>query len=274
MHEHLVQLAALVQKRCGLNFSKKLVSLENKTRKRLTELGCDYSQYCARLMRDPTEWEHFIELLTVHETYFFREDNHLRELCRTVLQDLRHRQVDPIKIWSAACSTGEEPYSIAMAIAELKDFPLEQVQIVATDIDIRTLNAAKMGWYAKNSFTFRSTPQHYLAKYFDEDGNGYRVKEELRRVVQFAQLNLMDESAIRRQGQFDVIFCRNVLFYFDEVSKEQVIRSLYDQLAWNGYLFMGHAENPGGRFTTIRAPGTFYYKKEAASHGVRGTGGR
>lgn len=265
--QDLLQLAEFVLAEYGLNFLKKLRSLEIKTKRRLSELSCSYADYCKLVKTDTDERERLVELLTVHETYFFREDNQLRELCDVVLPVLQSgMRAAPIRIWSAACSTGEEPYSIAMMMYEKLGRAAQHVRILATDIDQKTLGAATEALYSNKSFTFRRMPNEYLTRYFDfeEDVQAFRVKRKIRQMVEFRRLNLFDGRAIAQLGEMDVIFCRNVLIYFDDAGKERVIRSLYEQLRPNGYLFMGHAESiqRPGVFQTIRSPGTFYYQKE------------
>lgn len=261
-----MQLAEFVRQEYGLNFTKKLVSLQIKTQARLNDLECTYAQYSASLRMDMSERERLMELLTVHETYFFREDHHLRELSDIIVpMVLNSTKCSPIRIWSAACSTGEEPYSIAMVLYEKLGRRSQHVQILASDIDKKTLTKAIEGRYPTRSFTFRRTPEAYLNRFFDKEDTVFRVKNEIRQMVEFHQLNLLDAKAMQRFGDMDAIFCRNVLIYFDEEGKQRVIRALYDGLKPNGYLFMGHAESiqHPTTFQTIRAPGTFYYQKGA-----------
>lgn len=256
------RLAAAICDRCGINYKENLFSLAVKAGTRLNALGLSLPQYMAYLEQHPTEWDALIEAVTVNETYFFREESQMEQLVRVVLPQWVHR--DEIRIWSAACSTGEEPYSLAMMIVESGIMPLSRIQIYATDINKKVLQFAERGVYPKHSMCFRRTPERMLRKYFDAVPGGYRVKESIRERVRFMPWNLTRHAA-GVLPVMDVIFCRNVLIYFDGATIRKVISHLSDRLAAGGYLFTGHAETITGlfpEFRTINAPATFYYRKE------------
>lgn len=276
MHNSLLSIAKLVQTRCGLNFTTKLESLERKIQSRVKALGCDYEAYDLRLRTIADEWALLIEALTVHETYFFREEQHFEVLCNIAIPEFRKRNKTQIQIWSAACSTGEEPYSIAMSLLE-HGCPLQSIQILATDIDEKTLGNAKRGWYSKKSFSFRRMSENYLDKYFNVDEDGYRLQAHIRQAVQFKQQNLIELAQERGRSLYDAIFCRNVLIYFDDVARTSVVQALYDRLNPGGYLFLGHADhlnNMPHAIETVRTANTFCYKKGEVADGIRSIGGR
>lgn len=187
------------------------------------------------------ELQALIEAVTVHETYFYREFEQLKIFGESVLPLLVKENSGLLRLWSAGCSTGEEAYTLAMILREMlspQDF--SRWEILATDISHRVLAFARTGLY--NERAVSHLPQLYRERYFHRENHQYRVKEELRRPIRFKNLNLMDRIGIMKEGPFDVIFCRNVLIYFDEHSREQVVRSLYDALRPGGYIFLGHSE--------------------------------
>ncbi|WP_456279174.1 CheR family methyltransferase [Bacillus sp. AK128] len=260
----LNQLGKLVYDYCGLNYLSNLSSLESKIAKRLQELDMSLWSYIRLLENSKEEWDFLMVLLTINETYFYREDKQLSVFQKTVLPALREKQVNPIKIWSAACSTGEEPYSLAMSILDSAIYTPNEVSITGTDINKKVLQTAINGIYNKRSLSFRRIPEAWLSTYFEEQPNEYHIKENIKEMVSFKYLNLLDEHLMRDQNQFDVIFCRNVLIYFDADTIKKVATYFYHSLKKGGLLFLGHAENitnMGIGFETISTDGTFYYRK-------------
>jgi chemotaxis protein methyltransferase CheR len=260
----LDRLAGLIHEHCGIDYKGNLHSLAVKAGARMKELGMTCRQYIEHLEQDPAEWDALIEAVTINETYFFREEQQLEELVR-LLQ--AYDGQGEIRIWSAACSTGEEPYSLAMAIQESGMFPLSKVRIYASDINRKVLRTARHGFYPKHSMCFRRTPEWLREKYFDAVQGGYRIQEHIRERVQFFQFNLTRQAA-GMLPEMDFIFCRNVLIYFDTPVVQKVISNLADCLSAGGYLFLGHAETipelpPDLRM--INAASTFYYRKEGGS---------
>jgi chemotaxis protein methyltransferase CheR len=255
-------LAEAIHEHCGIDYRDNLHSLHVKLSMRVKALGLSICQYLDYLERNPAEWDDLIEAITINETYFFREESQLEELVRVMLPVLENRQ--EIRIWSAACSTGEEPYSLAMAIMESGLVPLSRIQIYATDINKKVLSMAERGFYPRQSMCFRRTSDRMKAKYFDETVNGFQIKEQIRERVRFMHWNLL-QDATGVLPKMDFIFCRNVLIYFDEAMIQKVITNLSNQLVKGGYLFLGHAETISGRFPefrTVNASSTFYYQKE------------
>jgi chemotaxis protein methyltransferase CheR len=258
----LKDLGQMIYDFCGLNYLDNLSSLASKVSKRLSVLNMSYREYTEFLKRNEQEWDNLVELITNNETYFFREESQLNELSNAILPQFRNKTC--IRIWSAACSTGEEPYSLAMTIAESGIVPLESVHIIATDINKKVLQIARRGWYHKNSLCFRRTPQEMLDKYFFPQDEGFQIKSFIKNRIEFRYSNLLNDEDMAAVEKVDIIFCRNVLIYFDSATTRRVIAKFYNRLNPGGYLFLGHAETITGmntNFETINARATFYYRK-------------
>ena len=221
--------------------------VERRIQDRMRATGAaSFTNYFARLHSDfQGEAEQLVNAFTVNETFFYREDYQLR--CLTA--DLLARRIagkkpsEPLRIWSVPCSTGEEPYSIAIWLletwAQVDSFDIE---IVGADIDTRVLDAAREGVFGKRAL-MRLSPD-VIAKYFVPlDEHNWQIIEELRQSVRFSSVNLMDADGMRAQGRFDVIFCRNVLIYFDDASRRLAAENLYENLAPGGYICLGHTES-------------------------------
>jgi chemotaxis protein methyltransferase CheR len=216
----------------------------------------------------PSAWDELIAELTIGETYFFRNAAQFTALREIILPDLIQRRaaVRYLRLWSAGCATGEEPYSLAITLHEvLPSHPPWQVSILATDINRRFLNRAREARYSK--WSFRETPDHLRDRYFVAEQEYWRLRDDIRRTVTFAQLNLAEPNyPAPHLGivAFDLIFCRNVLIYFDEETTRQVVQRLYDSLTPGGWLVVGHSE-PNvvlfRQFETHNAPGTVLYRK-------------
>ncbi|QCX34794.1 protein-glutamate O-methyltransferase CheR [Caloramator sp. E03] len=263
----LKDLAEIIYNKCGIDYKKSLTNLESKINDRLKELGLSYWEYCGYLNMEPDEWDILIELITVNETYFFREESLLEEFQKVILPQYSDRTPqNPLRIWSAACSTGEEPYTLGMLIQESGLFEKGAVQIIASDINKKVLKRAEKGIYNKKSFSFRRMPEGSLEKFFDDLGEEYKVKDSIMEMVKFLNLNLLDEKNQTILGKIDIIFCRNVLIYFDSNTIKKIIESFFNILNKDGYLLLGHAETINGinsDFKTIYTPSVFYYKKGA-----------
>jgi chemotaxis protein methyltransferase CheR len=262
----LVRLSEIIYDYCGLSYADRLPNLEQKIKKRVSELGASYQEYCDFVKRSPQEWDVIVELLTVNETYFYREENQLIECCSIVLPKLKDiARNRPLRIWSAACSTGEEPFTLAMMILDSGKFLPGTVEIIATDINKRVLQKAETGLYNRGSLAFRRIPEKMLKKYFLEKDDHYQIMPNVRKMVQFKEINLLNKMQLKQIGEVDIIFCRNVLIYFDQLTNKQVIRSLHQVLSPGGYLFLGHAESISDidiGFNKVDSDKTFYYRKE------------
>lgn len=261
----LRQLAELIYNNCGIDYTKNLSSLESKVNNRIKELGISYREYCGYLMVDDNEWDILIELITVNETYFFREENLLEEFRKKVSMEYKDRTMfNPLKIWCAACSSGEEPYTLGMIIEDLGCFEPGAVQIIASDINKKVLNKAKSGLYNKKSFSFRRMPEGAYEKFFIDKGQDFLVKPSIQNMVEFKCLNLLDRKELEQIKNIDIIFCRNVLIYFDRKVIQRIVDSFYDILRPDGTLFLGHSETLSyvvHKFKTVYAENIFYYKK-------------
>ncbi len=185
-----------------------------------------------------------IDSLTTNETYFFRESAQLQAFSEEILPELRQAFADrkTLRIWSAGCSTGEEPYTIAILLLESGDWWRDwQVEILGSDINQRVLHAARRGVYKKSAH--RVTSPEMLTKYFSEENGDYRIIDAVRNLVSFSSVNLLDPGKISLIGTMDVIFCRNVIIYFDKEAKRKVIETFSRKLREGGYLLLGHSES-------------------------------
>lgn len=221
--------------------------VERRVLERMATTGAgSFASYFARLRSDiDSEIEHFINALTVNETYFYREEHQLQCLTNDLLaQRLKVREPgSPIRIWSVPCSTGEEPYSIAIWL--LENWPQvdsHDIEIVGSDIDTRVMDAAREGIFGKRSL-MRLSPG-LISKYFTPiDDERWQILDDLRQSVRFTPANLVEPDGTGVHGRFDVIFCRNVLIYFDDASRRAAAENLYENLSSGGFLCLGHTES-------------------------------
>jgi chemotaxis protein methyltransferase CheR len=242
-------LRDLVRDYCGIHFddsSRYLVEKRLARRMKSHHLSDfrDYYRFIRYSKNSEEELSAIIDVLTVNETYFFREQNQLRTFSDEILEELKETNRDrkSLRIWSAGCSTGEEPYTIAILINEKPEFRNWEVEIFGSDINQRVLQTARRGIYRKNSF--RTTDPYFKNRYFSEVEDGtFRIADGMKRNVNFSYLNLIDPFKTRFLGKMDVILCRNVLIYFDNASRKKVIENFYDRLTDGGYLLLGHAES-------------------------------
>ncbi len=189
------------------------------------------------------ELEEIVERVTTNETYFFREQYQLDAFRDEILPELYQRKPrgNRLTVWSAGCSTGEEAYTVAVEVLEAGLFTDWDVRVFGSDISRRVLQTARKGLYGRPSF--RVTDDRLLRRYFRESEGKHQVREEVRALVSFGQINLIDEPMMALVGEVDVIFCRNVLIYFDRESRRRVIETLYRKLIRGGYLLLGHSES-------------------------------
>jgi chemotaxis protein methyltransferase CheR len=266
----LTELALIIRDYCGIDFTTNLANLELKISRRLNDLGVSVEGYILNLLSNPKEWDKLVEYITINETYFFREFNQLEEF-----QNLLKKQTGKqINVWCIPCSTGEEAYSLAILAKELEIFTGNRVRIIASDLNKKVLDHAVKGYYPEKSLSFRRLPDNkeYLNRYFIKKENGYEVKPEIKQMVSFESFNLTDYQSYAKYDQIDFIFCRNVLFYFNEDIIKDIIKNFYKILKKDGYLFLGHAESLSGfkgGFTSIHTNNTFYYKKEESVNLVK-----
>ncbi|HRE31260.1 MAG TPA: protein-glutamate O-methyltransferase CheR [Candidatus Berkiella sp.] len=211
----------------------------------------DFDEYCNYLEQSEPKAEHeFINAVTTNFTSFMREEHHFEYLQEFLLPEIiqRNRLKKRIRIWSAGCSTGEEPYSISFVVNDvMKDIQNWDVKILATDIDSDALLTAESGLYKDKDVEQIST--HYLkrkARYFDlydSQTKTYSINGLFRKIIYFKYFNLMCKEDWPMQGPFDVIFCRNVMIYFDRLSQNQIINTFCNLLSLKGYLILGHSES-------------------------------
>ncbi|NWF76380.1 MAG: protein-glutamate O-methyltransferase CheR [Nitrospirae bacterium] len=203
----------------------------------------DYFRYLLYDKNRDEELSAIIDILTVNETYFFREQNQLKAFSEEILPEIKENKKSQkkLRIWSAGCSTGEEPYTIAMLVLEKGLFNNWDLEIFGSDINQRVLQIARSGAYRKNSF--RTTEPYYIKKYFREEESFFKISDSIKQYVNFTHLNLLDPFKVKLVGIMDVIFCRNVLIYFDHPSRKKVVDMFFERLSEGGYLLLGHAES-------------------------------
>lgn len=242
------KISQLVYRLTGINLHPgKYELVKARLLKRLRVLGLeDFDVYMEYLENNCSDGElmSMIEAMTTNKTNFFREPHHFDYLRRQILPVVKNRR---IRIWSAGCSSGEEPYSIAITLNEaIQDLILWDLGILATDLSNRVLALARKGVYDTKSL--QDVPPLLISKYLKcietNPVRRYQVTEGLRRFVHFARLNLMGEWPMR--GTFDVIFCRNVMIYFDRPTREQLVNRFWKLLRPGGHLFIGHSESLAG----------------------------
>jgi chemotaxis protein methyltransferase CheR len=203
----------------------------------------DYYKYIRFNARGPVELEEAIERLTTKETYFFRQEYQLRAFASELLPRLALQNADSKRlcVWSAGCSTGEEAYTLAMLVRDSGLFEDWEVRIIGSDICKTSVATARRGVYQASSF--RVTPDTMRARYFREEANGTHIVDRVKQMCHFGQLNLLDAGRASMVGRVDVVFCRNVLIYFDLRSRRRVIDTLLERLLPGGYLLLGHSES-------------------------------
>ncbi len=238
-------------RKTGIYFdTNKRYFVDKRLQERIQARQCaDFRDYFNHLRFDrDQELQVLINLMTVNETYFFRESYQLDCLSNSLMDEVasRKRPGERIRIWSMPSSTGEEPYSIAMQLLErwpgLADW---DVEILASDIDTAALEKARAALYEKRAL--HSVPTHYVQRYFtpvfDAGRKQYQLKDDIRESVGFSRVNLYSASEVAALGPMDIVFCRNLLIYFDEMSRRQAAERLYDAMVPGGFICLGHSES-------------------------------
>jgi chemotaxis protein methyltransferase CheR len=269
IHEFEV-LTGFIYRKTGIRLeSQKLYFLNTRVGKRMDVIGAESVTEYTRILRfgDPggTEFQQLVNLLTVNETYFFRDFPQLQAFAEHCLQetvDAKKAAGDrKLRIWSAPCSSGEEPYTLAIILqVMLDDSDAWDIEILASDIDENMLAQAESAVYDPRRL--RDVPPEYLDRFFHRQGARYRVTDRIRNLVRFDHVNLSDTAAIRSRIGFDFIFCRNLLIYFDDVSRKKLVDQFYIALNPGGHIFLGSSESIArisSAFRVKRKGGYFVY---------------
>lgn len=243
------KLSEFIYRKSGiyLEESKHYDKMEKFIIGRITELEyADFRKYFYHLRFEDQKGIEFQELMnavTVNETYFFREHDQFEVLVNDVLPELDRKRAksEPLRILSAPCSTGEEPYSMVLYLLEEANLiERRDIEIIGIDIDSNVINKAQDGKFSERSV--HAIPPNQVKSYFKKVGYGFNLIPDLIGTVDFKVVNIFDRAEIRKLGKFDVIFSRNMLIYFDDASKKEVAMNFYDMLKPDGYVFLGHAE--------------------------------
>ncbi len=269
------QLRDFIYDKTGISIpDKRKYLLENRLGTRLTELSLSsYKDYYDYLRLDPgrtKEMEALCERITTNETSFFRDIKQLTVFKDHILREVLEKQEQSgrkeLNIWSAGCSSGEEPYTLAIMLHEVLGMGIIgwRIRITANDLSPAMLAKCRAGVYG--DYALRTTPKGMLVKYFDAMGDGqYKIKPKVQKLVSFGPINLSDRAMVRRIPSSQIVFCRNVIIYFDDPMKKQVVGSFYDNLVPGGYLFLGHSESIhklSTAFKPVFKPGGITYLKE------------
>lgn len=237
------QFRDFIYDRIGISMKPhKKILVTNRLRKRLRTLGLSsYDEYYNYLIKNEAkELQNFIDAVSTNETFFFRGKDHFDVLSRFLLPEL-FRKKDHINIWSAACSSGEEPYTLRIVINDIiSSLGRGSAKIIATDISHEIIKKAKSGIY--KNYSIRFVPSTTLNRYFQKEGEFYKLKETVKKDVQFKVHNLLHDPP--PDYDFDIILCRNVMIYFDRETKQRLADNVFAEvLQPNGYLFIGHSES-------------------------------
>lgn len=227
----------------GIDLSKKRILIEGRLSNLVERKGMNsFSQYLESIKKnDKEEITLLINKLTTNYTYFYREENHFKFLKEVFLPyEEKNNKMKVLNIWSAGCSSGEEPYTLAMVMDDYFKFNSSwKIQILASDISENVLSKAREGIYVEESLS--KLPESYKKKYFEKTPDGrYQVVPEIKKNITFKVFNLMD--TIREKNKYDVIFCRNVMIYFNAETKMNIVNKFYEAVKPQGYLMIGHAE--------------------------------
>ncbi len=266
------QLRDFIYNICGMYFhTTKKYFLESRLTRRMEATGSKTYQEYYLLLKSPRgseELKFLMDEITTNETYFFRNVPQLAALENKLLPELveikNKMGFRKLRIWSAASSSGEEAYTMAMILLEKRSTLLKDwiIEIVGTDINETVVAQAKEGIY--NAYSVRNIPDTYKRKYIREDNGKFILAPEVKKFVTFNKLNLYEDSKMIFMKSFDFIFCANVLIYFDTASKSKVVQHFYNNLQPYGYFFVGQSESLHGvndKFKTVHFPGGFGYKK-------------
>lgn len=248
--EDFILIRDSIYSHCGIHFDEESkYLLEKRLARRIAALNLgSFREYYHFLKYDRNkdqEMMDIMDILTTNETYFFRESYQLAAFTDEIIPELvgikSARGDRSLRIWSAGCSTGEEPYTIAMLLHGMRELAGWKVEIIGTDISQRVLQHARRGVYTKASF--RATEERYLTRFFHECDGGLKVSDDIREMVTISHLNLFDTIRMMMLGKMDLIFCRNVIIYFDHDARKKVVEAFHKSLYDGGFLLLGHSES-------------------------------
>ena len=267
------ELSTFIYERTGIAIpATRKYLVENRLGSRISALKLssfgDYAKFLRVAPGKDREFEQLCELVTTNETSFFRDPRQLDVFRDEALNEVVERQKkagkQELSIWSAGCSTGEEPYTLGIMLHELLRMAIIgwRIRITAADLSPAVLEKAKAGLYG--DYALRNTSPDMLARYFTKESGGYRIHPKVAKLVTFTRLNLNDRAALKAVPRSQIVFCRNVIIYFDDDMKKRVISSFYDNLVDGGYLVLGHSESIhkiSRAFSPIIKPGGIVYRK-------------
>ena len=271
-----VQLRDFIYQQSGIWIAaNRKYLVENRLSNRIKELNLktfgEYYYYLRFDVKRKEEMTKLFEVITTNETSFYRNPPQLKvfqdKVLPATLEEIKKKGMKKLRIWSAGCSTGEEPYTLAMILHEVlkAELPQWDIKITANDLSEAVLKAARQGRY--NEYALRTTPKEIVDKYFLKKDNGvYDVTPKLKNLINFAPINLSDRLMLKRNEKSHIVFCRNVIIYFDDEMKRQVIESFYDNLLPGGCMLIGHSEslhNISRTFKPEHHVGTIVYRKQA-----------
>ncbi|MEG2173124.1 MAG: protein-glutamate O-methyltransferase CheR [Desulfovibrionaceae bacterium] len=271
--EEFIQLRDFIYQQCGIFIAENRKYLvENRLANRIKDLNLkSYSEYYNFLRFDGSkrlELNKLFEVVTTNETSFYRNPPQLQvfqdTVLKSVIDECRKAGRKKLRIWSAGCSTGEEPYTLAMILHESlrQEITSWDIKITANDLSEAVLATARRGVY--NEYALRTTPRDIVSRYFTKEDTQFKIDPKLKHIVSFGQINLSEKLQLTRIEKSQIVFCRNVIIYFDDEMKRKVINAFYDNLLPNGSLLIGHSEslhNISRAFKPEHHTGTIVYRK-------------
>lgn len=258
-----LEFVQYMHKNFGIDLSKKKQLIEGRLSNLIERKGMkSFSEYMLSIKKNSTEEvSTLINKLTTNYTYFYREDNHFKYLQEVILPfEEKNNKLKAINIWSAGCSSGEEPYTIAMVVDDYFKYKKQEwkIQITATDISLNVLSKAEEASYVEDSL--KLLPDSYKKRYFTKENDKYKINQDIKKQVTFKTFNLMDN--IQSRNKYDVIFCRNVMIYFNQDTKINLVNRFYEATKMDGHLMIGHAETIQRGQTKYKYICPAIYKKE------------
>jgi chemotaxis protein methyltransferase CheR len=258
------QFRKLIYDESGITFSStNRAILESRLRERLRDKQITHvNEYYTLLLKDKEELKLMLDSVTTNLTRFFRNQPHFDALVNYIIPEvikLKKASGDTkVRVWSAGCSTGEEPYTLAMILKDKLPAPFT-AEILASDISLKSLMVGKAGFYPESRIV--GIPENYLNRFFEHKNNGYQAKDDIMKMIRFDYHNLKNDSG---QRNLDILFCRNVLIYFDEAAQKAVIDRFWDAMAVKSFLFIGHSESLFGmktKFEFLKTDWACLYQK-------------